>query len=185
MSEASRQLMWHSNSYEVEYIGAVKDAAIDIDMHLSPNDKVEFDFRVMNNIAGQYAIVFGGNDPSPNCWWFQCGCGAGSYAFFKQHGSRSSISGQQKDDGWFSVVGQYKETTANQHPSYVLGQYDSSFDVAQWTAREMQVKEIKWTHLGEVLTFKPYVIKSIPCLWCPERGIAYSSFGELYAGKKI
>ena len=50
MNEASRLLFWANGSYEVEYIGAAQDGAFNCDIFLSPNDVVEFNFRVLNDI---------------------------------------------------------------------------------------------------------------------------------------
>lgn len=81
MNEAKKILFWTDDSYEVDYIGAIRDGAFSIDMTLSANDVVEFDFHVINDIKDEYAIVFGGNDGS-SVGWFQCGCKPNSYEFF-------------------------------------------------------------------------------------------------------
>ena len=71
MNEASRLLFQTNDPYEVEYIGTVQDGAFNCDIFLSPNDMVEFNFRVLNDVKDQYEIVFGGNDDTAvdgNSW---------------------------------------------------------------------------------------------------------------------
>lgn len=185
MNEASRLLFWTNSSYEVEYIGALQDGAFNCDIVLSANDVVEFNFRVLNDIKDQYAIVFGGNDDTA-VGWFQCGCKPNSYEFFQQCTYPSTISSEMLENGWMHVTAKYMNQK-NAWPSYVLGQYvHSRPELPDWTKREMQIQTLTWKHDDQTLTFVPYVIDGIPCLWCKDRGIAYTNpDGNLYAGKRV
>lgn len=86
------------------------------------------------------------------------------------------------------VTAKYMQTVSK-WPSYVLGQYVHSnpdIDPCDWTKRETQIKKIIWTHDSNVLTFTPYVMSGVPCLWCKECDVAYTSnAGNLYAGKYV
>ena len=103
MNEASRLLFWTNSSYEIEYIGALQDNAFNCDIVLSANDVVEFNFRMLNDIKEQYAIVFGWNDDT-SMGWFQCRCKPNSYEFFQQCTYPSAISSVINENGWMHIT---------------------------------------------------------------------------------
>jgi hypothetical protein len=137
-------------------------------------DTVNIVFTVLNNLSGQYAIVFGANCRNNGLDWFQCGCRPNGYNFFSQGGSWSYT----KDGEWFSAKGVLTDTPYDGHKCFLFAQGASNSP--DWNRRSFMVKQFTATHYGNDVPYmdlRPDKNNGNPCMTDVLSGTKYLNLG--------